>query len=227
MRNNIKGSIVNTGKVLFGTISGFKTSTFDKISVLFLFFFLLSSFFLAFFNTIIFANASLDKSEQIQISMIEESVDSSFPIVQAAASTEKNTTPLPTSTPEITLTATPTPSPLPTATPTPLPTATPTPIPTIAVVADLETLFTKYSDEYHVDKEQMKHIAKCESNFNSQSDAGLYTGMFQFAAQTWISNRTAMGLDANTDLRKNVEESIRTAAFMLSRGQQNAWPNCH
>lgn len=119
----------------------------------------------------------------------------------------------------------PTSTPFPTPTSAP-PTATPQPKPTIEVIADLETLFTKYGDEYHVDKELLKKIAKCESGFNSQSDTGLYAGMFQFASQTWISTRTLMGLDPNPDLRKNAEESIRTAAFMVSRGQQNAWPTC-
>lgn len=129
---------------------------------------------------------------------------------------------LPTSTPTPTLT----PTVIPTETPTPLPTSTPTPIPTIAVITDLETLFQKYSDEYHVDKELLKRIARCESGFNSQADTGLYAGMFQFAAQTWIATRAEMGFDTNPDLRKNAEESIRTAAFKISRGGQNAWRNC-
>lgn len=130
-------------------------------------------------------------------------------------------------TPTIYTAPTSTPTLIPTATPTFIPpTATPTPIPTIIVVADLETLFTKYADEYHADKELLKKIARCESGFNSQADTGLYAGMFQFASQTWINTRTLMGMDPNPDLRKNTEESIRTAAFMISRGQQNAWPSC-
>lgn len=111
----------------------------------------------------------------------------------------------------------------PTATPTP--TIAPTQTPVAAV--DLESLFQKYSSQYSVDKNELEKIARCESGFNSNSNnAGLYLGMFQFAASSWSAERTLMGLDPNPDLRTNAEESIKTAAFMLSRGQQNAWPSC-
>ena len=144
-------------------------------------------------------------------------------IGEAAASSPviiPTATPFPTSTPE------PTASPQPTA--IPKPTAVPTPIPVVIISSpgDLEVLFAKYSDEYHVDRELMKRIARCESHFNPQADTGTYAGMFQFASQTWISTRQRMGMDPNPDLRKNAEESIRTNAFMLANGQQNAWRNC-
>lgn len=110
--------------------------------------------------------------------------------------------------------------------PTPTsPVPTPQPIP---APAELEGLFTQYSEQYGINKDQLKKIAKCESNFHTTSNnSGLYLGMFQFAAQTWASVRGVMGLDTNTELRTNAEESIKTAAYMLSQGRQNAWPNCH
>ena len=116
-----------------------------------------------------------------------------------------------------------------TLTPTDVPTATPTPSPepTIATTTDLETLFSKYSAQYSVSEDELKKIANCESGFNSASDTGLYAGMFQFSASTWESVRGLMGLDPNPDLRKDPEQAIMTTAFMLSRGEQNAWPNCH
>lgn len=151
------------------------------------------------------------------------------PILQLTPTPAQPTvTPLPTHTP----TPTATPTPLPTATPIPPtstpvpPTNTPTPQPTIAVVSDLESLFTRFGDEYHVDRELLKKIARCESGFNSDAVNGPYVGMYQFMEQTWISNRSAMGIDSNPELRRSAEESIRTAAFMIGRGQQNAWANC-
>jgi soluble lytic murein transglycosylase-like protein len=120
----------------------------------------------------------------------------------------------------------PTVTPTMTVAPTAIPTATPKLIPTIVTSSDLETLFAKYGSEYNVDPNWLKKIARCESNFNPQADTGLYAGMFQFMAQTWSSTRNSMGLDPNPDLRKNAEESIRTAAFMLSRGRENSWPVC-
>ena len=132
-------------------------------------------------------------------------------------------------------TPTPWPTIAPTQTPTPLPAATPTPQPRpktdqplaeTTLITDLETLFTMYATFYQVDREQLKKIARCESSFNPQAVNGDYVGMFQFATQTWIGKRTQMGLDPNPDLRRNAEESIKTTAYMLSLGQQNAWPNC-
>lgn len=120
---------------------------------------------------------------------------------------------------------------IPTPTFTIAPTSTPSPaphIPRIITSAELETLFTKYGSEFNVEPNWLKKIARCESNFNpNANNSGLYLGMFQFSAQTWSSTRTSMGLDPNPDLRSNAEESIKTAAFMLARGRQNAWPNCH
>lgn len=119
-------------------------------------------------------------------------------------------------------------TPTPTSTPTPTPSPTPLPKPTIAVVSDLETLFTKFADQYHVDKEVLKGIARCESGFNATSNnSGMYLGMYQFAAQTWQSTRNAMGLDPNPELRTNPEEAIKTAAYKIANGGINAWPNCH
>jgi hypothetical protein len=116
--------------------------------------------------------------------------------------------------------------------PSPLPTsiALPTTVtvrPVVFAPDDLQGFFETYSAQYAVDKELLKRIARCESNFHASSDTGTYAGMFQFSAGTWASARAAMGLDGNPDLRKNAEESIKTAAFMISRGQARAWPNCH
>jgi hypothetical protein len=118
-------------------------------------------------------------------------------------------------------TATPTPSDIPTVT------LTPSPQPTIATTTDLETLFSKYSAQYSVSEDELKKIANCESGQRIDAQNGDYLGMFQFGASTWASTRSAMGLDPNPDLRTNAEEAIKTTAFMLSRGEQNAWPNCH
>lgn len=136
------------------------------------------------------------------------------PLAQIAQETK---TPQPTPT-----TPAPTATPLPTAVPT-----TPPPPPAIAGPADLEGLFDKYSSEYGVNKDDLKGIAKCESGFNPTSNnSGMYLGMFQFSHGTWVANRNRMGMDPNPELRFNAEESIRTAAFVISRGGRGAWPNC-
>jgi|GEM_PF-1274637 len=111
---------------------------------------------------------------------------------------------------------------------TPTPTASLTPQPTaLPGSSDLETLFSTYSKDYQVDENELKKIAQCESGFNSNSNnSGLYLGMFQFAATSWESVRSAMGLDTNPDLRTDAQEAIRTAAYMLAHGEENAWPNC-
>jgi hypothetical protein len=140
--------------------------------------------------------------------------------------------PLPSVTPSPTPIPTATPTPLPTATPTPIPTATPTPTPTpiptpIVTSADLEQLFQKYADSYQVDRELLKRIAACESGFNSNASFLDYAGMFQFSTESWTLTRQGMSEDSNPELRKNAEEAIKTAAFKIANGGQNAWPNCH
>lgn len=162
-------------------------------------------------------NANLKSTQQLITSTVTPTIAPTQQIL--AASTQKSAL-QPTATPVLP-TATPTPTVLPTATPTP------SPAPTITTTTDLESLFSKYSSQYSVSEDELKKIANCESGFNTNADTGLYAGMYQFSAETWTSTRGAMGLDGNPDLRKNAEEAIKTAAFMLSRGEQNAWPNCH
>lgn len=133
--------------------------------------------------------------------------------------------PLPTTTPTPTPLPTATPTPLPTATPTPLPTSTPTPTP-IITSSDLEGLFQKYADSYHVDKELLKRIAQCESGFNTNASFLDYKGMFQFSSNSWISTRQAMNENTNPDLRTSPQEAIKTAAFKMAHGGESAWPTC-
>ncbi len=88
------------------------------------------------------------------------------------------------------------------------------------------SLIEKYAAEYGVDKNMMIGIAKCESGFRENAINGPYAGIYQFVSGTWISNRHAMGLDENLDLRYNSEEAVRTAAFKMSRDGFGAWPVC-
>ena len=92
--------------------------------------------------------------------------------------------------------------------------------------AELELLFNKYSDRYGVSKQLLKSIARCESSFNPQAVNGPYAGMYQFLTSTWIADRKAMGLNSDPRLRFNVEESIKTTAFKISRNGTDAWPVC-
>lgn len=155
------------------------------------------------------------------------------------------TTPKPTKTPALPLTKSPTNTPQPktsevlgitvSSTPAPTisaPTATPTsvtPTPTQVVVSaqEIDSYFEKYSREYNVDINLLRKIAVCESgyNTNSKSKHG-YAGMFQFSESAWRGARNRMGHDANPDLRFNPEESIKTAAFKISRDGTGAWPAC-
>lgn len=131
---------------------------------------------------------------------------------------------IPTITPTFTPTSTSTPSP--TLAPTPTATPSPTLTPAIILPKDLDDFFTKYSNEYSVDKELLKRIANCESNLNPNASTSLYAGLFQFAEPIWIQTRILMGQNSDVNLRFNAEESIRTAAFMVSQGHLGIWPNC-
>ena len=83
-----------------------------------------------------------------------------------------------------------------------------------------------YSTQYNISATQLQSIAQCESRLNPNAHNHLYGGLFQFAPSTWISNRNAMGLDSNLNLRYNPEEAIKTAAFKISQDGTGAWHNC-
>lgn len=208
-------------------------------------YFLLSFVSFCFFTVVFFTFANVQAAAE-QPSLIEPETASSVKIVptptifmgtmQQSDSPVIKQAALPTPTPTTIVTPTPTtiPTVIPTATPTPTampsPTPTETPVPTGTVQpssSDLDALFSQYSAQYNVSEDELKKIAECESGFNTDSDTGVYAGMFQFSAATWESERGAMGLDPNPDLRKDPAEAIKTTAYMLSQGEENAWPNCH
>lgn len=129
-------------------------------------------------------------------------------------------TPTPTDSPTPTPTETPTPTPVPTKTLKPLP--TPTPVPP----AEINALIDRFSAQYGVDPNVMRHIAICESGFNPLAKTRYYAGLFQFGQITWQNIRKEIGEDININLRYSAEESAQTAAYALSQGKRGIWPNC-
>lgn len=91
---------------------------------------------------------------------------------------------------------------------------------------EMASLYTRFGAEYGIPADTLARIAACESGHNPGAINGPYGGLFQFHSNTWASNRRAMGLDANPDLRFNAEEAVRTAAFKMSRDGTGAWPVC-
>jgi hypothetical protein len=138
------------------------------------------------------------------------------------ASPTTTSTPLPTTTPTSTPTATSTetPSPLPTKTPKPLPTSTP------VSSQEVNAFIERFAAQYGVDPNVIRHVAVCESGFNSNAVRGIYVGLFQFGPTTWKNIRKELGEEGNPDLRFSAEESVQTAAFALSKGKGGIWPNC-
>jgi hypothetical protein len=132
-------------------------------------------------------------------------------------------TPIPTDSP------TPTPGPTKTPKPTPVPTKTPTPVPVPAGASSLEIngFIDRFSSQYSVDPNVLRHMALCESGFNSSAVNGNYVGLYQFAPTTWKNIRKEMGEDENKDLRFSAEESVQTAAYAFSKGKTGIWPNCN
>lgn len=85
----------------------------------------------------------------------------------------------------------------------------------------------RFASQYSVDPNVLRHIATCESGFNANARNGPYAGLYQFGNSSWKSNRILMGEDTDPDLRYNAEESVQTAAYIISRGIKNIWPNCY
>ena len=131
----------------------------------------------------------------------------------------------PTVTPSPSQTPTPTSTPTPSPTPSPSPTPTPIPVPTIPP-EQIHAYIERFAAQYGVDPNVMRHIATCESGFNPLAVNGPYVGLYQFGKSSWTSNRQAIGEDTNLDLRYNAEESAQTAAYVVSIGKGNLWPNC-
>lgn len=161
---------------------------------------------------------------------IQSPVEESIPIVLAVETELPTPTPSTTPTPKPTILKTATPKPTPTFTATPIPTITPTPVPTatpdVWSPPDMEPIFARYAGQYGVDKNILERLANCESHFNPNAKNGDYLGMFQFSTNTWKTNRTQIGADTNPELRTHIEESIRTAAYLVSQRGTSPWPAC-
>jgi len=133
-----------------------------------------------------------------------------------------------TATPFYTPTPTDTPMPSPIPTHTSIPTKRPTPVPTPIPVspAEINALIDRFSSQYSVDPNFLRHIAICESGFNPNAVNGFYVGLYQFGQTTWENIRKEIGEDININLRYSAEESAQTAAYALSKGKRGIWPNC-
>jgi len=92
---------------------------------------------------------------------------------------------------------------------------------------EIHGFIERFASQYSVDPNVLRHIAVCESGFNQFALNGPYAGLFQFGRSSWVNNRTLMGEETNLDLRFNAEESVQTAAFIISRGIKDIWPNCY
>ena len=131
-----------------------------------------------------------------------------------------------TSTPTPTNTPTPTPSPTPTNTPTP--SLTPIPAPAVQSYSSeqIHGFIGSFAGQFGVDESVLRHIAVCESGFNTNAVNGPYAGLYQFSVSAWRNYRAEIGEDANEALRFDPEESVQTAAYILSTNRAYIWPNC-
>ncbi len=91
---------------------------------------------------------------------------------------------------------------------------------------EIQSLIDTYSNHYEVNRDMMLLIAKCESGYRNDAVNGPYAGIYQFLSSTWVSNRKAMQEDPDPQLRYSAKESIKTAAFKMSRDGFSAWPAC-
>ena len=85
----------------------------------------------------------------------------------------------------------------------------------------------RFAVQYSVSPNVIRYIALCESDFDPLAENLSYAGLFQFGPATWKNIRVKMGEDINIDLRLNAEESVQTAAYAISVGYKEIWPNCY
>jgi hypothetical protein len=129
-------------------------------------------------------------------------------------------------TPTLTISPSPTLTPTPTSTPTPTPTPTKTPTPSPAKSEEINSLIDRFSIQYGIDPNVLRHIAICESGFNSNATNGPYVGLYQFDTTTWQNLRNQIGENNHPNLRYQAKDSIQTAAYALSKNKGRLWPNC-
>ncbi len=128
---------------------------------------------------------------------------------------------------EITLTPPATPSATPTKLLTPKPKKiVPSPTPTPETGEIVNKLIDKYSAEYGLDPNVMRHMVLCESGARSNAKNGIYVGLFQYDERTWTRIRSEMGLPTDIKLRYSAEEMIKTTCYAISKGRSKLWPNC-
>ena len=85
----------------------------------------------------------------------------------------------------------------------------------------------RFALQYGVDVNVLRHVAVCESGFNTNASNGPYAGLYQFSRIAWKSNRALMGEEVDFNLRFDAEEATQTAAFIISTGKTYLWPNCY
>lgn len=113
-----------------------------------------------------------------------------------------------------------------TSTPQAEPDPAPQETPDVWSPPDLEPIFARYAGQYGVDKNVLERLANCESHFDPDARNGNYLGLFQFSERTWMVNREQIGADPNPDLRVNAEESVKTAAYLITQQGTSPWPAC-
>ncbi|HSV94590.1 MAG TPA: transglycosylase SLT domain-containing protein [Spirochaetia bacterium] len=111
--------------------------------------------------------------------------------------------------------------------PKPTPTTVmPTPTPTPETSEAVNGFIERFAAQFGVDKNVLRHIALCESGFNSRATNGPYAGLYQFGSVTWQNIRKEIGEDTNPDLRYSAKDAVQTAAYAVSKGRGGMWPNC-
>lgn len=149
-----------------------------------------------------------------------------YKFVLAAATTLPTTKPQPIPSPTLVPTPKPTMKPASTPEPTETPYVEPTPTPDVWSPPDIEPIMARFAGQYGVDKNILERLANCESHFNPNAVNGDYLGLFQFSARSWQYYRGKIGEDINPELRRDIEASIKTAAYVISTVGTSPWPRC-
>lgn len=171
-------------------------------------------------TTSVFAIAAYTALTKVNINSKPQVLQAEFSQEPTLSEPEASPSRRSTSTPKPTATLTP----LPTSTPTLTPSPTPPPPP--ATSEQIQAFIERFVAQYGVDANVLRHIGVCESGLNPLAINGPYVGIYQFSSSAWINNRKLMGENTGADLRYNAEESVQTAAYVLSVGKGYLWPNC-
>ena len=93
---------------------------------------------------------------------------------------------------------------------------------------ELDAMMKRFEGQFALEKDVLKNIAKCVSDYNPNLFDDSRIGLFQFQEPTWIELREKLGEETDPNLRFFAEEATQTAGYVLANDldPDGIWGDC-